>query len=116
MRVPNTDLQIFKAEFFRALAHPVLIRLLEELRGGDRSVQELQEALSLDQPSVSQQLAVLRAKNLVTASKSGASVRYAVRDPLIHDMLATARAIFNNRLVDTQTMLKELRREVRRIV
>ena len=116
MRLPYTDLQIFKAEFFRALAHPVRIRLLEELHAGDRSVQELQEALGLDQPSVSQQLAILRAKNLVTASKSGTSVRYAVRDPLIHDLLASARGIFNNRLVDTQTMLKELRREARRAV
>ena len=115
MREPYTDLQVFKAEFFRALAHPVRIRLLEELRGGDRSVQELQDALGLDQPSVSQQLAVLRAKNLVVASKTGTSVRYSVRDPLIHELLAAARAIFNNRLVDTQTMLKELRREARRV-
>lgn len=114
MRPAYTDLQIFKSEFFRALAHPVRIRLLEELRAGDRSVQELQEALGLDQPSVSQQLAILRAKNLVTASKSGTSVRYAVRDQAIHELLATARAIFNNRLIDTQTMLKELRREARR--
>jgi DNA-binding transcriptional ArsR family regulator len=114
MRLPYTDLQVFKAEFFRALAHPVRIRLLEELRGGERTVQELQDAVGLDQPSVSQQLAVLRAKNLVTASKSGTSVRYAVRDPLVHDLLATARAIFNTHLVDTQTMLKELRRETRR--
>jgi len=115
MREPYTDLQVFKAEFFRALAHPVRIRLLEELRGRDRSVQELQDALGLDQPSVSQQLAVLRAKNLVVASKSGTSVRYSVRDPLIHELLATARAIFNNRLVDTQTMLRELRREAKRV-
>ncbi|MEI6666633.1 MAG: metalloregulator ArsR/SmtB family transcription factor [Acidobacteriota bacterium] len=114
MRVPYTDLQVFKAEFFRALAHPIRIRLIEELRTGTRSVQELQEALGLDQPSVSQQLSILRAKNLVTASKSGTSVRYAVRDPLIHDLFATARAIFNTHLTETQTMLKELRRERRR--
>lgn len=114
MRAPYTDLQVFKAEFFRALAHPVRIRLLEELRSGPRTVQHLQDALGLEQPPVSQQLAILRAKNLVTASKAGTSVRYAVRDPLVHDLLAVARAIFNNRLVDTQAMLKELKRETRR--
>jgi DNA-binding transcriptional ArsR family regulator len=106
-----TDLQIFKAEFFRALAHPVRIRILEELRDGSRTVHALQEALGLDQPSVSQQLAVLRAKNLVAATKTGTSVHYAVRDPLIHDLLMTARTIFNNRLVDTQAMLKALTKE-----
>ena len=114
MRHALTDLQIFKAEFFRALAHPVRIRILEELRRGPLSVHALQQALGLDQPTVSQQLAVLRAKNLVTVSKSRTSAYYSVRDPLIHDLLMTARAIFNNRLVDTQTMLKELARERRR--
>jgi DNA-binding transcriptional ArsR family regulator len=115
MREPYSDLQLFKAEFFRALAHPVRIRLLEELREGDRTVQELQDALGLDQPSVSQHLAVLRAKDLVTASKTGTSVRYAVRDPLVHKLLAVARALFDNRLMNTQAMLKELRRETRRV-
>ena len=111
-----TDLQIFKAEFFRALAHPVRIRILEELQQGPRTVHALQDALGLDQPSVSQQLAHLRTKNLVSAAKSGTSVRYSVRDPLIHDLLATARAIFNNRLVDTQAMLRALVRERERTV
>jgi DNA-binding transcriptional ArsR family regulator len=106
-----TDLQIFKAEFFRALAHPVRIRILEELRHGPRTVHALQEALGLDQPPVSQQLAVLRAKNLVIATKSGTSVHYSVRDPLIHDLLVTARAIFNNHLVDAQAMLSALSKE-----
>ena len=115
MRESSSDLQVFKAEFFRALAHPVRIRILEELSTGPRTVQELQDALGLDQPPVSQQLAVLRAKSLVIATKSGTSVSYAVRDPLVHDLLAVARSIFNNRLVDTQAMLKELQRESRRV-
>jgi len=74
------DLQVFKAGFFRALAHPVRIRILELLVKGDRSVQELQEALGLGQPVVSQQLAVLRATSIVSGRKEGVSVRYAVRD------------------------------------
>ena len=107
------DLQVFKAEFFRALAHPARIRILEVLASGERSVQELQQALGLDQPLVSQQLAVLRGKNVVVARKEGTTVRYALRDPLISDLLATAREIFNRQLADTQSMLKELRREAR---
>ena len=107
----SSPLAAFKAEFFKALAHPVRIRILEILGTGDRSVQELQEALRLDQPAVSQQLAVLRAKNIVTSSKSGTSVRYAVRDPLIRDLLDVARRIFNNQLIGSQSMLRELRGE-----
>lgn len=112
--VPTDELQAFKATFFRALAHPVRIRILELLLPGELSVQELQEALRVDQPVVSQQLAVLRAGNIVSGRKEGVSVRYAIRDPLIGKLLETARQIFNNHLVGTQDLLRELRRERRR--
>src|SRR6186997_3578630 len=109
--VSTEDLQAFKAAFFRALAHPVRIRILELLVRGERSVQELQEALGVDQPVVSQQLAVLRANNIVAGRKEGVSVRYSVRDPLIAELLSTARRIFNNHLVGTQDLLRQLKQE-----
>jgi DNA-binding transcriptional ArsR family regulator len=109
-----TPLQAFKARFFRALAHPVRIRILETLVRSDRSVQELQEALGLEQPVVSQQLAVLRNQGIVTSEKKGLSVRYALRDAAVGELLAVARRIFNNHLVDTGGMLRELQRESRR--
>ena len=112
--VATDELQAFKAAFFRALAHPVRIRILELLVTGERSVQELQEALGVDQPVVSQQLAVLRSTNIVAGRKEGVSVRYSVRDLLIADLLKIARRIFNNHLVGTQDLLRQLQREHRR--
>ena len=117
MNQPRTattqELQAFKAAFFKAMAHPVRIRILELLVRQDRTVQELQEALQVGQPVVSQQLAVLRANNIVSGTKRGVSVRYSVRDPLVGDLLDVARGIFNNHLVDTQDLLKTLKREQR---
>jgi ArsR family transcriptional regulator len=110
----NSQLQTFKAQFFRALAHPVRIKILEILIRGGRTVQELQQALELDQPIVSQQLAVLRNLHIVTAQKEGLTVRYALRDPAVGDLLDVARRIFNNHLVNTRGMLRELQREARR--
>jgi ArsR family transcriptional regulator len=108
------QLQAFKAEFFKALAHPIRIRILELLVRGEHSVHELQAALELDQPTVSQQLAVLRAKNIVEARKQGTAVKYRVRDPSLRGLLEVTRRIFDNHLIGTQTMLRELRREARR--
>lgn len=108
------SLQAFKADFFRALAHPIRIRILETLGTSERTVQELQQLLGLEQPIVSQQLAVLRAKNIVAPRKLGTTVKYALSDPLVSKLLSVAREIFNNRLVDTQTMLRELQRERRK--
>ena len=108
------ELQTFKAQFFRALAHPTRIRMLEILVRGGRTVQELQEALTLDQPVVSQQLAVLRNQRIVSAQKEGSSVRYTLRDPLVGELLDVARRIFNNHLGNTRGLLRELQRESRR--
>ena len=111
---PVGELQAFKARFFKALAHPVRIRIMELLVERDRTVQELQAALALDQSSVSQHLAVLRAHQVVVARKEGVAVRYTLRDRLVADLLAIARRIFSNQLVGSQDMLRALQREDRR--
>src|SRR5260370_12907674 len=85
------QLQVFKAEFFKALAHPLRIRVLEILVQGERSVHELQEVLGVDQPAVSQQLALLRATNIADTRKDGTVVRYAVRDTPVREMLDVSR-------------------------
>lgn len=108
------ELQVFKAQFFRALAHPARIRILEILVRGRRTVQELQAELALDQPIVSQQLAVLRHQGIVSAQKEGLSMQYALRDPLVGALLDVARRIFDNRLGNSTVLLRELRRESRR--
>jgi ArsR family transcriptional regulator len=112
MAVPSPELQTLKAEFFRALAHPVRIRLLETLAAsGEHNVQSLQQRLGIDQPIVSQQLARLRAAGIVSARKSGTTVAYALADPRIADLLRVAKDILNGRLTGTQSLLRELRRD-----
>ena len=107
----SDNLQTFKAEFFRALAHPVRIRILEALVRGERTVGQLQRDLDLEQSLVSQQLAILRAKNVVAPRKHGTTVYYTLRDALLSDLLDVARKIFNKHLVGTQDLLRELQRE-----
>ena len=104
-RVIQQPLHRFKAEFFRALGHPARLRILELLRNGEQSVSELQTDLEIEASSVSQQLAVLRAKNIVDTRRAGTSVYYSVRDPQIFQLLDVARGIFNNHLIDLQAML-----------
>jgi DNA-binding transcriptional ArsR family regulator len=107
---PSPELQTLKAEFFRALAHPVRIRLLEVLvSSGATSVQDLQRTLGLDQPIVSQQLARLRASGIVVARKQRSATLYSVTDPLIADLLHVAKEILNRHLVGVQGLLHELK-------
>jgi DNA-binding transcriptional ArsR family regulator len=109
VHVPHRDaLRRFKAEFFKALANPLRIHILDSLREGERSVSELRDILDVEMPNVSQQLAVLRGKNLVLARKDGNNVYYRVSDPAIFKLLDDAREVFNNHLVGVQDMLQSL--------
>lgn len=106
-------LRAFKADFFRALAHPLRIHILDALRDGERGVGELKELLEVEAPNVSQQLAVLRGRNLVKARKDGNSVYYSISDPAIFALLDVAKEIFNHHLVGVQDMLQVLNEDGR---
>jgi ArsR family transcriptional regulator len=110
--VPTSQpLQRFKAEIFKALAHPTRIRILELLRGGERTVSELQALLEIDGSGVSQQLAILRGQNIVEGRKVGTSVCYQVKDLEVFRLLDVARQIFNNQLIDLQAIMAAQLRE-----
>ena len=104
-------LSTFKAEFFKALAHPLRIAVLDALREGELTVNEISQRFGVESANTSQQLAVLRNKNIVSTRKEGASVYYSVVDPAVFRLLDVARDIFNNHLVGVRTMLEEIERE-----
>lgn len=97
-----------KAEYFKALAHPARIRILELLRQGERSVGELAGDLELEQSNVSQQLGVLRAKGIIESRRDGATVYYRVKDPRVFKLLAIARDIITSALSETKDLLEDL--------
>lgn len=99
-------LRQFKAEFFKALAHPTRIRILELLRGGPLSVGQLQDAIGAPASSISQQLAVLRGRNIVATERHGTTVIYRVHDPDLFALLDVAHRIFNSHLTDTIDLLR----------
>lgn len=98
----------FKAEFFKALANPLRIRILDELRTEELTVSEIRDRLDVELPNISQQLSVLRSKNLVVSRKQGNNIYYSCSDPTVFQLLDVAKKIFNNHLVDLQKTLKDL--------
>ena len=74
------------AERFRVLCEPMRIRLLDFLREGSATVQELQEATGASQQNVSKHLGVLLRSGLVSRSKEGNFSRYAIADEGVFDL------------------------------
>jgi DNA-binding transcriptional ArsR family regulator len=73
----------------RALANEDRLLLLCELSRGECSVGELEERLDIRQPTLSQQLGVLRAEGLVQTRREGKFIHYSVADPGILALLDT---------------------------
>ncbi len=98
-----------KAELFRTLGHPVRIRVLELLQDGPKPVRELLAEIDVEPSSLSQQLSVLRRAGLVTSSRDGALVVYALSTPDVADLLAAGRRILGAVLSDRGGLLAQLR-------
>jgi len=64
------------SDFLKALAHESRLMILCILAEGEKSVSELEAILDLRQPTVSQQLARLRADGLVSTRRDGKAVYY----------------------------------------
>ncbi|UTH75812.1 helix-turn-helix transcriptional regulator [Chromobacterium sp. IIBBL 290-4] len=65
----------------RALANEDRLLLLCQLSQGEKSVGELEEMVGIRQPSLSQQLGVLRNEGLVATRRDGKRIIYSVADP-----------------------------------
>jgi DNA-binding transcriptional ArsR family regulator len=102
------SLRRFKADIFQALAHPTRIAILELLGKGEVSAGELVELLGMEQANVSQHLAVLRSKQLVTNRKAANQVFYSVRDPILLEVLALMRSYFQKHLSEALAMLERV--------
>ena len=79
-----------KAKFFRGLADPSRLKVLETLQGRPHCVSELLEITRLSQPNLSMHLACLRKCGLVDARRSGRFVYYELSDQAVPRLLNIA--------------------------
>ena len=98
-----------KAEFFKTLAHPARIRVLELLSEREHAVSEMLPEVGIEPAHLSQQLAVLRRANLVVSRKEGSAVYYALTSPDVAELLAVARKILTGVLSGQAVLLADLR-------
>lgn len=73
----------------KMIANPDRLLLLCQLAGGEQSVRELEERLDIRQPTLSQQLAVLRTEGAVSTRREGKHVFYCIADEKLLRMLQT---------------------------
>ena len=101
----------FKASFFRVLASPMRLQILATLRAGPMSVRDMRLKLAVEQASLSQHLAILRAHDLVHTQRRGTVAVYEISHPEIWTVLDSGRTLFESRLGGLETALQALRNE-----
>ncbi len=82
------------SEFLKALSHEARLVILCTLIEGEKSVSDLEQMLSLRQPAVSQQLARLRADNLVETRRDGKNIFYSLARPEVVEVISALHRAF----------------------
>ena len=82
------------SEFLKALSHEARLVILCLLTEGEKSVGEIEQTLKLRQPAVSQQLARLRADDLVETRRDGKNIYYSLARPEVRQVIEALHAAF----------------------
>jgi ArsR family transcriptional regulator, virulence genes transcriptional regulator len=93
------------AAICKTLGSPVRIEILNLLQDREKTVSELAEGLELKQANVSQHLAVLRHRQVVTTRKEGNSIYYRVSNPKIIQACRLMREVLIEQLRETQKLV-----------
>ena len=97
---PVFDAEVLRGAASRAvgvmkvLANEDRMLLLCQLSQGEMCVSELEAQLDIRQPTLSQQLGVLRNESVVTTRRQGKNIFYAVADPALLEILALLYRIY----------------------
>ena len=74
------------AEYFSLLSEPMRLRLLNQLSGGEKCVQELVEAMQTSQANVSKHLKVMWQAGILSRRSEGTCAYYRVEDEMIFEL------------------------------
>ena len=93
------------AQRFRVIGEPMRIKLLDRLREGAATVGELREATGASQQNVSKHLGVLHQAGIVSRTKEGTAVRYAIADESVFAVCELVCGGLRAQLAEVQQLL-----------
>ena len=94
----------FQAEFCKSLSDPKRLRIIHELREGEKSVNELADKLGIKQSNTSQHLALLRKVGVITPRREGSTVFYRLENPKIAEACDLVRQVIAEQVRKNQIL------------
>jgi DNA-binding transcriptional ArsR family regulator len=104
------DMKIFKmqAAISKTMANPLRLAILYFLKGEEKTVNELAELVGASQSNVSQHLAMMRQRDIVTTRKEGSNVYYSVANPKINQACDMVREVLLEQLKQKQKIVEAI--------
>ena len=97
-----------KADFLKALAHPLRLAIIEQLKNGEMSVGQLVNKLEIEQSSISKHLSILRQVGILHSRQEKVTVYYSIRDRDIFKVLRPIAEMLRKKLKEGQRVLEHL--------
>ena len=104
----NLELYRLKAKLCKTFADPTRLIMIEELRGGEKSVSELIRLLDIPQAAASRHLAVLRDRGVVQTRRKGNIVFYSLTDLKIGEACDLVHNILLNQIEKNRQLAERL--------
>lgn len=79
------------AMVLKTVAHPMRLRVIDVLEKGEKTVTELCQILGMQQPSMSQQLNLMKAKGVLASRRNGNLVYYSISEPSVVKVIQCVR-------------------------
>ncbi len=95
-----------QATLCQAMANPVRLEIVHRLMDGPSCVNELAEALSRPQATISRHLSILSRAGVVTGARQGQMVQYRLTNPKIADVCALMRQVLTEQALRQSEIMK----------
>lgn len=108
MREKGTEEKILKlhADLCKMLSNPTRLKILENLREGEKTVSELVDEIGVRQANLSQHLAELRKRNLVNSRKEGTNVYYNIANEKITKACDLVKEVLFDQLSENRELVE----------
>ena len=97
-----------KSDFFKGLAHPIRLQVIEYLKDKESNVGKLVEVLGVEQSNLSRHLTILKELGILKTRREKTTVYYSIHDPDIFKVLRPMSEILRKKIKRSEKLLEHL--------
>src|SRR3989338_5564746 len=96
------------AEVCKSMANPTRLKIINLLREGEKSVDELRKQLKLPKANLSQHLGILRQRRIVSTRRAGLNIYYKVANPKMIKACDILREVLLEQLQEGEMLVRRI--------